>query len=302
MSVVAAAPPRTWAQVLRLYMDMTRPRVLLLVIFTGLPALAMAAGGWPDLRTAAWVLGATALAGGSCSVLNAYMERDIDARMARTSRRPLPVAALAPGHALGYGVGLAVVSTGLLYLTGGWLAAAVGLGTILFYVLVYTGLLKRRTPQNIVIGGAAGSTAPMIAEAALTGELTFASWILFLIIFLWTPPHFWAIAIFRKGEYQAAGLPMMPNVVGDQQTRWQSLLYTLALVPVTLAPVLTHHLGWLYAVTALALGLWFTAWNVRVLVEQRPDLDYRMFKASVVYLFLLFSAMLLDLGLVTARA
>lgn len=296
MSVVVAPTPRTWPQVLRLYWDMTRPRVLGLVLFTGLPALAMASGGWPELGTAAWVLGATALAGGACSVLNAYLERDIDARMARTARRPLPVAALAPGHALGYGLALTVVSTALLYAVGGWLAAAVGLGTVLFYVVVYTGMLKRRTPQNIVIGGAAGSTAPMIAEAALTGDITFASLILFLIIFLWTPPHFWAIAIFRKREYGAAGLPMMPNVVGDQHTRWQSLLYTLALVPVTLAPVLTHHLGWVYGLAALVLGLWFTAWNVRVLLVQRPDVDYRMFKASVVYLFLLFSAMLFDLS------
>lgn len=299
-TLVASAPTASLGATLRLYWEMTRPRVLLLVLFTGLPALGMATGTWPPLVTALWVLLGTALSGAACSVLNAWLERDIDAHMARTRNRPLPAAAIAPGHALGYGLALSVVSTALLFWIGGPLAAGVGLASILFYVFVYTLGLKRRTPQNIVIGGAAGATAPMIAEAALTGHITLASIWLFLIIFLWTPPHFWAIALFRKKEYAAAGVPMMPNVVGDQGTRWRMLAYTLALVGATVAPVYTGHLGWLYGGAAIVLGLWFTGYNLKVLKAESYTVDYAMFKASVVYLFLLFGAMLIDLSLPVA--
>ena len=296
LPTVQSEPRLSAAALARLYWEMTRPRVLALVLFTGLPALAMAEGAWPGLGESALVLLGTAMAGAACSVLNAYLERDIDAKMARTQRRPLPAASVAPGHALFYGLGLAVASTALLLAVGGPVAAGVGLGSILFYVFVYTLLLKRRTPQNIVIGGAAGATAPLIAEAALTGQLTAASWILFLIIFLWTPPHFWAIALYRKDDYAAAGVPMMPSVVGDQGTRWRMLAYTLSLLPVTLAPCFTGHLSLGYGAVALASGLWFTWHNVRVLRAQDYEQDRVMFKASVAYLFILFGAMLIDLA------
>ncbi len=294
MSAVAAEVPRGLAATLRLWWDMTRPRVLLLVLFTGLPVLGMRPEGWPSLAKAVVVLLGTALAGAASSTLNAYLERETDARMARTQSRPLPAAAVSPGQALGLGVTLTVVSTVVLYAIGGALAAVVGLGTVLFYVFVYTLWLKPRTPQNIVIGGAAGATAPMIAEAALSGRLTAASLLRFLIVFLWTPPHFWAIAIFRKKEYEAAGFPMMPSVVGNQATRRQSVWYTVALIASTLAPVPLGLLGPWYGAAALAAGLWFLA-AVRASVKaDDPAADWRVFKVSIVYLFVVFGAMLAD--------
>ena len=277
---------------LRLWWDMTRPRVLLLVLFTGLPVLAMAEGEMPSFAKAAAVLFGTALAGAASSTLNAWLERDTDARMARTQSRPLPAAAVQPHHALRLGVGLAVASTAFLWAIGGIFAAMVGLATILFYVFVYTLWLKPRTPQNIVIGGAAGATAPLIAEAALTGHLTWASWILFAIVFLWTPPHFWAI--FRKEEYGAAGFPMMPNVVGDAATRRQSLVYTVLLTAVTVLPAVLGLLTWAYGAVALAAGLWFGAWIIRSMRADDSRVDYQVFKVSITYLFVLFGAMLVD--------
>lgn len=289
---VMTTMPQTVGAHLRMWWQMTRPRVLLLVLFTGLPVLGM--HGWPAWDQAAAVLFGTALAGAASSTLNAYVERESDAHMARTRLRPLPAASVAPSHALWLGIGLSVVSTLVLWAVGGVLAAAVGLSTILFYVLGYTVWLKPRTPQNIVIGGAAGATAPLIAEAALTGHLTWASGVLFLIIFLWTPPHFWAIAIFRKKEYGAAGFPMMPNVVGDPATRRQSVVYTVLLLIVSLAPLPMGLLGPIYGVVALGSGAWFL---YAVLGSVRADdarVDYRVFKISVAYLFLLFGAMLVD--------
>lgn len=279
---------------LRMWWDMTRPRVLLLVLFTGLPVFGMVDGGFPGWPKVFLVLFGTALAGAASSTLNAYLERETDAHMARTRNRPLPAAALQPRHALTIGLLLAALSTVVLYAIGGLFAAGVGVVTILFYVFVYTLWLKPRTPQNIVIGGAAGATAPLIAEAALDGRLTFASWLLFLIIFLWTPPHFWSLAIFRKDEYGAAGFPMMPNVVGDESTRRQSLFYTVLLVVVTLAPVALGMLSWVYGVGALGAGLWFTAWIIRAMRAKNPNVDYQAFRVSISYLFILFGAMLAD--------
>ncbi len=289
---VAASVPVTAVGRLRMWWEMTRPRVLLLVLFTGLPILGI--HGWPSFRQALLVLFGTALAGAASSTLNAYLERESDAHMARTRDRPLPAASIAPGQALWLGIFLSVVSTLVLYMVGGALAAVVGVLTILFYVFVYTLWLKPRTPQNIVIGGAAGATAPMIAEAALTGGLTWASWILFAIIFLWTPPHFWAIAIFRKKEYEAAGFPMMPNVVGDRATRRQSVAYTVLLLAVSVLPVPLGLLTPLYGVVAVGAGVWFLLAVLRSSRADDPKVDYGVFRVSIAYLFLLFGAMLVD--------
>jgi protoheme IX farnesyltransferase len=289
--------PRDALAHVRLWWGMTRPRVLLLVLFTGLPVLGMAGREWPSPLRALAVLFGTALAGAASSTLNAWIERDSDARMARTRNRPLPAAAVSPSQALILGCGLSVVSTIVLWSIGGPLAAAVGVATILFYVFVYTIWLKPRTPQNIVIGGAAGATAPMIAEAALTGRVGLASILLFLIVFLWTPPHFWAIAIFRKREYEAAGFPMMPSVVGDRATRRQSLGYTIALVLTSLAPVPLGLLSPAYGVVALVTGVWFGVAVIRSMVADAVAEDYRVFKVSIAYLFVLFGAMLVDCAL-----
>jgi len=292
----AAFPARSIADTLRLYLDIARPRVLALVVFTGLPALMLGRSEWPDLWTAFWVLSGTAAIGGASSAFNAYIERESDARMARTRRRPLPAASVMPRLVIGYGLLLTVVGTLMIGATGGWYAAAIGLATVAFYVFGYTMWLKPRTPQNIVIGGAAGSTAPLIVSAAVDGSVSLGAWILFLIVFLWTPPHVWGIAIFRKREYEAAGFPMMPSVVGDQATRWRSLAYTIALVAVTMAPVALGYLSWVYGASALALGAWFTSSVVRSMVSDRPVIDYRVFKDSIVYLALLFLVMLAELA------
>ena len=295
----ALAPPAGvgWSEKLRVYLDVTRPKVLALVLFTGLPVLVVGRETWPDPWIAAWVLFGTALAGGASSALNAYVERETDARMARTRRRPLPASILLPNTVLAYGLALTVVSTAVLWLAGGWLAAAVGLATIAFYVLVYTIWLKPRTPQNIVIGGAAGATAPLIVAAALDGALTLQAWVLFAIIFLWTPPHFWAIAIFRRSEYASAGFPMMPLVVGDQPTRWRSLAYTALTVAASLVPWWLGDLGLLYAVVALGLGAWFVGVVVQSMLSQRPSVDRRVFVVSIAYLFFLYLAMMVDAAL-----
>jgi protoheme IX farnesyltransferase len=284
-------------QRLRLYTQIARPRVIGLVIFTGLPALLLGKEQWPTINAVFWVLLGTAMAGASSSAINAYVERDADARMARTRNRPLPASVLLPGTVLGYGIFLAIASTGLLWWVGGFLAAGLGLGTIFFYVGVYTIWLKPRTPQNIVIGGAAGATAPLIASAAMDGSVSLGAWLLFAIIFLWTPPHFWGVAIFRRKEYEAAGFPMMPSVVGDQATRWRSLAYTIALLATTLVPVYLGYLQLLYLAAAILFGLWFLWEVVRSIQLQNPVQDYRVFKNSIVYLSCLFLAMLVDLAI-----
>lgn len=281
-----------WA---RVYLDVTRPRVIALVLFTGLPVLALGRAVWPTPWEAFWILAGTALAGGASSALNAYVERETDAQMARTRNRPLPAATLVPHMVLGYGVILTIVSTAILAWIGGWLAAAVGLGTIVFYVAIYTMWLKPRTPQNIVIGGAAGATAPLIAAAALDGSLTLPAWILFAIVFLWTPPHFWAVALYRKAEYENAGFPMMPSVVGDQPTRWRSVVYTLLTIGVSIVPVALGYLGAVYAVAAVGLGGWFLWSVIASMRAQHPSADRRVFAVSIAYLFLLYLLMMVDL-------
>jgi len=292
------AEGRSFADTVRLYLDITRPRVMALVVFTGLPALMLGRSEWPDLGTALVVLAGTAAIGGASSAFNAFVEREADARMSRTRRRPLPAAMVVPQAVVAYGMLLTVLGTALLWATGGWVAAGIGMATLLFYVFGYTMWLKPRTPQNIVIGGAAGSTAPLIASAAVDGTVSIGAWLLFLIVFLWTPPHVWGIAIYRRKEYEAAGYPMMPSVVGLAATRWRSLGYTLALVVVTLAPVWLGYLSVAYGLVALGLGAWFTRSVVRSMRADRPVVDYRVFKDSIVYLALLFVAMLAELALV----
>jgi protoheme IX farnesyltransferase len=288
---------RGLSESLRVYLDITRPKVMALVVFTGLPALMLGVDAMPDASRAAWVLFGTGLAGGASSALNAWLERETDAQMARTRERPLPASVLLPRVVLGYGIFLTIASTALLAVVGGPLAAAISLATIGFYVGVYTWWLKPRTPQNIVIGGAAGATAPLIASAASTGSVTLGAWILFLIIFLWTPPHFWAIALFRKREYAQAGFPMMPLVVGDDGTRWRSLAYTIAMVVVSLVPVYLGDLHLTYALAACGLGGWFT-WKVAHSLRARDTVvDYGVFRASIGYLTLLFLFMLVDLAI-----
>jgi protoheme IX farnesyltransferase len=279
----------------RSYVDLTKPRLLPMVLFTGIPIFGMAAGGWPHAGFAALVLLGICLAAASANTLNAYIERDKDALMERTKDRPLPAGRVAPRAALGFGLALGVASTAVLAAVAGAPAAWLGVASILFYVFVYTIWLKPRSAWNAVIGGAAGAAAPLIADAAVNGHVGAAGLSLFAIVFFWQPPHVWAIALYRKADYEAAGIPMLPSVIGDEPTRRRMVWYTLGLVPVTLAPVALGLLGWLYFAVALGMNGWFVASTVQLLRARTPDAARRVFRVSLAYLFSLFVAMNLDL-------
>ena len=285
----------TASHTLRTYADLTKPRLLPLVLFTGLPVFGMAIGGWPSLSFIGLALLGISLAAASANTLNAYIERDTDALMERTASRPLPAGEIAPRAALTFGLVLAIASTAVLWLAGGAPAAGVGVASILFYVFVYTVWLKPRSAWNAVIGGAAGAAAPLIADAAVNGTVTAAGLLLFGIVFFWQPPHVWAIALYRKRDYEAAGIPMLPSVIGDQPTRWRMLWYTLGLVPVTLAPVALGLLGPVYLAVALGMNAWFIWASVRVLQERSDAAARSMFHVSLAYLFSLFLAMNVEL-------
>ncbi|HCP01044.1 MAG TPA: protoheme IX farnesyltransferase, partial [Rhodospirillaceae bacterium] len=228
---------------------------------------------------------------------------DIDALMSRTASRPLPGGRIAPDDALGFAIILALFSVLLMGLATNWVAAGLLALAILFYLFVYTIWLKRRTPQNIVIGGAAGAFPPMIGWAAVNGDVSFVSLSLFAIIFLWTPPHFWALALYRSGDYDCAGVPMMPVVAGSRSTKRQMLVYTLFLVPASLVPFMLGAAGLLYATGVGLLGLFFIVSATRVLREA-SDAGHRcarqMFSFSILYLFLVFALLLVDSLLVLA--
>jgi len=281
--------------VLRDYVDLTKPRLLPLVLMTGLPVLGMSAGGWPSAAFTVVTLLGIALAAASANTLNAYLERDLDARMERTRSRPVPSGLIEPRAALRFGLVLGVVSTAVLYAVGGIPTAGLGVASILFYVFVYTLWLKPRSSWNTVIGGAAGAVAPLIADAAVNGRVGAAGLTLFGIIFFWQPPHVWAIALYRKADYEAAGIKMLPNVIGDEATRWRMLWYTLGLVPVTLAPVALGLLGNVYLAVAIGANAWFVWSSVQVLRQRSHDAARRMFRVSLAYLFSLFAAMLAEL-------
>lgn len=281
----------------RNYLDLTKPRLLPMVLFTGLPVLGMAASGWPSMRFAVLVLTGIALAAASANTLNAYIERDKDALMARTRMRPLPAGLIAPRAALVFGLLLAVASTVLLYFVSGVPAALVGVASILFYVFVYTIWLKPRSIWNAVIGGAAGAAAPLIADAAVNGSIGLAGWSLFAIVFFWQPPHVWAIALYRKADYAAAGIPMPPSVIGDEATRRRVVAYTAGLLPVTVAPYFLGLVGPIYFVVAAAAGGWFLYRAVRLFRERTDEAAQGVFRVSLAFLFAVFLAMLVDLTL-----
>jgi heme o synthase len=283
------------------FVALMKPRVMSLVVFTALVGLLLAPGSFhPVLGFAALVC--IAVGAGAAGALNMWYDADIDAVMTRTARRPIPAGRVLPGEALGFGATLAVGSVAMLGLTANWFAAALLAFTIFFYVAIYTVWLKRSTPQNIVIGGAAGAFPPMIGWAAATGGIALESVLLFLIIFLWTPPHFWALSLLRSGEYARAGIPMLPVVAGRSETKRQILLYTGVLVPVSLAPWLLGFAGLLYAVTAVAAGVFLAmlAWRVWAAGEGRATdvAARRLFGFSILYLFALFAGLLVDRALI----
>jgi heme o synthase len=279
------------------YIALMKPRVMSLVVFTALVGLAVAPGSLHPLAGFTALL-CIAVGAGAAGALNMWYDADIDAVMTRTARRPVPMGRVQPGEALAFGLtlgGFAVVVLGLLLNV---LAAALLAFTIFFYVVIYTVWLKRVTPLNIVIGGAAGAFPPMIGWAAATGSLSFEPFLLFLIIFLWTPPHFWALALTRTEDYARAGIPMLPVVKGDTQTRRQILLYTFMLVPVGIAPWALGFAGALYGVTAIVTGAIMLALAGQVFNERRPDerASRNLFAFSILYLFLLFAVLLIERG------
>jgi heme o synthase len=290
-----AAPTRV-----RDYIDLLKPRVMSLVVFTGLVGIVIAPVHLHPFEAFLAVL-AIALGSGAAGAINMWYERDLDALMERTRNRPLPAGRVAPDDALALGVLLSIFSVLLMSLSTNFVAAGLLTAAILFYVFVYTVWLKRRTPQNIVIGGAAGAFPPMIGWAAATGDVSSVGIALFLLIFLWTPPHFWALALYRSDDYRRAGVPMLPVVAGPRHTKRQMLIYTLVLLPVALAPTLLGAVGWFYGTVATVLSLAFIAHALAVWRTEDDETAYpaarRMFYFSLLYLALLFAALPLDLVL-----
>jgi len=279
------------------YVDLLKPRVMSLVVFTGLVGVMIAPAHIHPFAAFLAVV-AIALGSGAAGCINMWYERDLDALMARTANRPLPAGRVAPDDALGLGILLSIFSLLLMATATNYVATALLAAAILFYVFIYTIWLKRRTPQNIVIGGAAGAFPPMIGWAAVTGDVSAVGVALFLLIFLWTPPHFWALALYRSDDYRRAGVPMLPVVAGPRATKLQMLVYTLVLVPVALAPTLLGAVGWLYGVVAVALSAGFIGHAIAV--WRAPDdrrghgAAKRMFKFSLLYLAVLFAALPID--------
>jgi protoheme IX farnesyltransferase len=270
-----------------------KPRVMSLVVFSGFAGLYVAPGHIHPLIGAVAVL-CIAVAAGASGAMNMWYDRDIDSVMSRTCGRPIPKGYVAPEQALAFGLTLSIFAVMLMGLAVNVAAAALLAFTIFFYVVVYTMWLKRRTPQNIVIGGASGAFPPMIGWAAVTGGIDLASIALFLLIFMWTPPHFWALALWRNPDYAKAGVPMMPVVAGMQSTKRQMLVYTLLLAPIALAPVYLGVAGWIYGATALALNAGFIYHAWRVLKSDDMTWPKRMFGFSLLYLFLHFAVMMID--------
>jgi protoheme IX farnesyltransferase len=308
---VYEAQPRLWAdqartlpeeaptglplrELLGAYYQLTKPAIVLLVVLTGLPAILIASRGQVDLVLAIAALVGTSLAAGSAAVFNQYFERERDKVMARTAKRPIPSGKVPAAHALVFAIALGVLSMVVLLTLTTPLAAWIALASLFFYGFFYTLVLKDASPQNIVVGGVAGATAPLIGWAAVTNDVGLPAWIMFTIIFLWTPPHFWALAIFKLDDYVAARIPMFPVVYGVPATARWIVIYALMLVPLTLVLVPLGAAGPIYAVAATLLGLGFLALSGMVLVRQRKQDAVKLFAYSIVYTLALFTALTVD--------
>jgi protoheme IX farnesyltransferase len=312
MTEVSAAATPTPASA-RDYFMLMKPRVMSLVVFTGLAGWIAAPGAHDPMLAFASILALAAGAGAS-GALNMWYDSDIDAQMKRTRARPVPAGLIAREEALALGLVISALAVLIMALAGGYLAAALLAFTIWFYAVVYTMWLKRTTPQNIVIGGLAGALPPAVAWAAATGSLTLDAWLLVAIIFMWTPPHFWALCLYQKGDYAAAGVPMLPVTHGPKAARTQILVYSLLLAPLALAPAFTGLGGLLYAGIAVVGGAAFIALAVRIFLSRagetvrEGDADLYLvakgdraardlFAFSILYLFLLFAALIAEHGL-----
>jgi len=291
---VAQALPTEW----RDFFAPTKPRVMTLVIFTAICGMLAAPGTIHPVIGFTAIL-AIAMGAGGSAALNCWWEADIDAGMKRTMSRPLPGGRMRREDARDFGIFLSGVSLVVMGLAVGWLASALLLGAIVYYAVIYTMWLKPRTPQNIVIGGGAGAFPPLIGWVAVTGDITAMPLLLFAIIFFWTPPHFWALALFVQSDYAKVGIPMLPVVAGEKATRRQIMFYTLLLAPIAVAPWYIGGASWIYGSVAVVLSALFLVLAVPVFTRTRAEVDAMtpektLFKFSIVYLFVLFAALVLD--------
>lgn len=284
-------PPSTGATI-KAYVELTKPRIIELLLITTIPAMVVAEQGWPD----PWLMVATLLGGtlsaGGANAINNVIDRDIDVVMRRTQNRPLPSSRVRPGPALVFGIALGVAGFAVLWASSNLLAAMLSTAGLLFYVFVYTMYLKRSSTQNIVVGGAAGAVPALVGWAAVTGSLALPAWIMFAIVFFWTPPHFWALALRYQDDYAVAGVPMLPVVVGPRRTIEHIEAYTWVLVGVSLLLYPTGAVGLIYLVSALVLGAWLLSAAYRL--QRRTGEAMRFFGFSNLYLALLSLAMIVD--------
>jgi protoheme IX farnesyltransferase len=275
------------------FFALLKPRVMSLVVFTAFVGLMVAPASIDPVLGFTAIL-CIAIGAGASGALNMWYEADIDAGMERTKNRPIPDGRIEPGQALGFGLTLSIASVAMMGLAINWLAAGILAFTIFFYAVVYTMWLKRHTAQNIVIGGASGAFPPVIGYAAVTGTMPMEAWILFAIIFMWTPPHFWSLALFTKTDYAKVGVPMLPVVAGEQSTRRQIFLYSLLLVPLSIAPWYLGYAGMAYLVVTATMGAGFLVLASRVLVGEGEKAARKLFKFSILYLFVIFATLALE--------
>ena len=276
------------------YLTLTKPRIVLLLLFTALMGMFLASSGPPDFRLAAIVMLAGALASGGANALNHFLDRDIDARMRRTSRRPVAAQRVRPSQALLFGIAANVIAFVLFATLVNLLSAVLALSSTLFYVFVYTMNLKRTTPQNIVIGGAAGALPPAIGWTAVTGSFALPALYMFAIVFFWTPPHFWALSLLLKDDYESVGVPMLPVVMGVSKTKKAILLYAVLLLGLTAMFFATGAVGWFYLGAALVLGLAFVYSAFRLMRSPGIEGALGTYVFSLTYLAMLFAAIAID--------
>ncbi|RPI80570.1 MAG: protoheme IX farnesyltransferase [Chloroflexi bacterium] len=273
---------------------LTKPVVVLLLLVTTFTGMVIGAQEWPSISLVFWTLVGGAMAAGGSGAINQYIDRYDDEKMQRTSRRPIPSGRLTPGEGLAFGIALCLLSFYLLVAFVNLLAALLSLAGIIYYVLLYSILLKKTTVQNIVIGGGAGAIPPLVGWAAATGSLNIPSLFLFAVIFMWTPPHFWALAIVRKNDYARAGVPMLPVIRGEKEARYQILIYTIELVVLTLLLPLFGLGESIYLISAVALGGWLLSAAVRVWRQEGNRVAWKMYRYSSMYLAFLFLALMVD--------
>ena len=293
-SVASDTPRPAGASSVRDYLTLTKPIVISLLLVSTLAGMIVGAGAWPGIQLVALTLVGGALSAGGASALNQYIDRERDSQMRRTARRPLPAGRLAPFQVIGFGLALCVAGFYILAIGVNLLSGLLAVLGMLYYLVLYSLILKPTTPQNIVVGGGAGAIPPLVGWAAATGRLDMAAFFLFAVIFFWTPPHFWALALLRRRDYERAGVPMLPVIHGEQATTWQILLYTIQLVALTLLLPLVGVGGLWFVGAALALGLGLGVHAWRLWRGGSDRVAYRMYRYSSMYLALLFAAMVAD--------